>query len=481
MRGVGRVDPEHQLHHAVLERALHLVAGVLEGVDHRLVVGQHLGDELVDPPLAARLGEVLEQELADAAALVGVLDEEGDLGVAGPDHVVAPDGDHLAGHEQDQRDPVAVVDLGEPVEVALGELGHRREEPVVLRLVGDAAVELDQQLAVLGLDRPDVRRPPVAQQDVGLPVPGRRRRTVTWSAAASASVTAAIYRSPLRTVGPHPACPRRVRADGSGENGAHGTTYDAAAPPGRLRGAHPRHRHPRRDADVVPRVRLLGHLLAGAARRARRAQAGAAAHPLHDGRDGRCGPTAGTSRAPASSARSWVGCTRTATARSTTRWSGWRSPGRCGCRTVDGHGNFGSPDDSPAAMRYTECRMAPAAVAMTASIDEDTVDFKPNYDSREIEPVVLPAAIPHLLVNGSAGIAVGMATNIAPHNLVEVVQALRAPDHPPQGDARRPDALHPRPGPAHRRQDRRPRRHPRRLRDRPRHLQDARDRPRSSR
>ncbi len=93
--------------------------------------------------------------------------------------------------------------------------------------------------------------------------------------------------------------------------------------------------------------------------------------------------------------------------------------------TVDGHGNFGSPDDPPAAMRYTECRMAPAAVAMTASIDEDTVDFKPNYDSREFEPVVLPAAIPHLVVNGATGIAVGMATNMAPHNLVEVVQALR--------------------------------------------------------
>jgi DNA gyrase subunit A len=93
--------------------------------------------------------------------------------------------------------------------------------------------------------------------------------------------------------------------------------------------------------------------------------------------------------------------------------------------TVDGHGNFGSPDDPPAAMRYTECRMAPPAVAMTASIDEDTVDFKPNYDSRELEPVVLPAAIPHLVVNGASGIAVGMATNMAPHNLVEVVQALR--------------------------------------------------------
>ena len=92
---------------------------------------------------------------------------------------------------------------------------------------------------------------------------------------------------------------------------------------------------------------------------------------------------------------------------------------------IDGHGNFGSPDDSPAAMRYTECRMAPPAVSMTASIDEETVDFKPNYDSRELEPVVLPAAIPNLIVNGTTGIAVGMATNIAPHNLVEVVQALR--------------------------------------------------------
>jgi DNA gyrase subunit A len=92
---------------------------------------------------------------------------------------------------------------------------------------------------------------------------------------------------------------------------------------------------------------------------------------------------------------------------------------------VDGHGNFGSPDGPPAAMRYSECRMAAAAVAMTDSIDEDVVDFKPNYDSRETEPVVLPAALPNLLVNGAAGIAVGMATNIAPHNLVEVVQALR--------------------------------------------------------
>ncbi len=101
---------------------------------------------------------------------------------------------------------------------------------------------------------------------------------------------------------------------------------------------------------------------------------------------------------------------------------------------VDGHGNFGSPDDPPAAMRYTECRMDEAAEAMTASIDEDTVDFKPNYDGRELEPSVLPASLPNLLVNGASGIAVGMATNIAPHNLVEVVQALRHLIEHPRAD-----------------------------------------------
>ncbi|WP_040160904.1 DNA gyrase/topoisomerase IV subunit A [Nigerium massiliense] len=92
---------------------------------------------------------------------------------------------------------------------------------------------------------------------------------------------------------------------------------------------------------------------------------------------------------------------------------------------IDGHGNFGSLDAGPAAMRYTECRMAPAALAMTRGLDEDTVDFRPNYDGKLDEPVVLPAAFPNLLVNGSTGIAVGMATNIPPHNLVECVQAIK--------------------------------------------------------
>ena len=92
---------------------------------------------------------------------------------------------------------------------------------------------------------------------------------------------------------------------------------------------------------------------------------------------------------------------------------------------VDGHGNFGSLDDGPAASRYTEARMAPAAVAMTQGLDEDVVDFVPNYDNKLHQPGVLPAAIPNLLVNGTSGIAVGMATNMAPHNLVEVVAAAR--------------------------------------------------------
>lgn len=94
---------------------------------------------------------------------------------------------------------------------------------------------------------------------------------------------------------------------------------------------------------------------------------------------------------------------------------------------VDGHGNFGSlgNDDPPAAMRYTEARLTAASLLMTADIDEDTVDFNPNYDGQETEPDVLPAAFPNLLVNGTTGIAVGMATNMPPHNLGEVITAAR--------------------------------------------------------
>ena len=107
---------------------------------------------------------------------------------------------------------------------------------------------------------------------------------------------------------------------------------------------------------------------------------------------------------------------------------------------VDGQGTFGSPGDDPAAaMRYTECRMAPLAMEMVRDIDKDTVDFLPNYDGKTQEPTVLPARFPNLLCNGSSGIAVGMATNIPPHNMREVAEGVHwALDHP---DASREELL----------------------------------------
>ncbi len=112
---------------------------------------------------------------------------------------------------------------------------------------------------------------------------------------------------------------------------------------------------------------------------------------------------------------------------------------------VDGHGNFGSLDDGPAAARYTEARLRPEALAMVQDIDEDVVDFVPNYDNQLTQPEVLPAAIPSLLVNGASGIAVGMATNMAPHNLIEVINAAtHLIDHP---DATLEDMMEFVPGP----------------------------------
>ena len=110
---------------------------------------------------------------------------------------------------------------------------------------------------------------------------------------------------------------------------------------------------------------------------------------------------------------------------------------------VDGQGNFGSPGDDPAAaMRYTECRMAPLAMEMVRDIDKDTVDFLPNYDGKTQEPTVLPARFPNLLVNGSAGIAVGMATNIPPHNMREVADGVHwALDHPDASNSELLEAL----------------------------------------
>ena len=110
---------------------------------------------------------------------------------------------------------------------------------------------------------------------------------------------------------------------------------------------------------------------------------------------------------------------------------------------IDGNGNFGSPGNDPAAaMRYTECRLAPLAMELLREIDQETVDFTANYDGRSQEPLVLPSRIPNLLVNGSSGIAVGMATNIPPHNLREVSQGvLWALEHPTASSEELLDAL----------------------------------------
>jgi DNA gyrase subunit A len=102
---------------------------------------------------------------------------------------------------------------------------------------------------------------------------------------------------------------------------------------------------------------------------------------------------------------------------------------------IDGQGNFGSVDgDPPAAMRYTEARLSKIASTLLEDIDKETVDFRPNYDDSEVEPEVLPTRVPNLLINGSSGIAVGMATNIPPHNLKEIIDAciaLLADPHTP--------------------------------------------------
>ena len=106
------------------------------------------------------------------------------------------------------------------------------------------------------------------------------------------------------------------------------------------------------------------------------------------------------------------------------RWFVWLSHSPCVIVLVDGQGNFGSVDgDPPAAYRYTEARLARISHALLDDIDKETVDFRPNFDDSTQEPEVLPARVPNLLINGSSGIAVGMATNIPPHNLTEIVSA----------------------------------------------------------
>lgn len=164
---------------AVFEAALLLVAGVGEHLDHLAVGRQHLGREAADPALAGHRTDVFEQGGGDPASLVGVLDQEGDLGLVGgsggraavgADPVVADGGDELAADRRGEADPVHVVVVREAVHVPVGEAGVGSEEPVVLRLVRDLLVEADQPARVVGGDGPDPGRSAVTEDHVGFPV-----------------------------------------------------------------------------------------------------------------------------------------------------------------------------------------------------------------------------------------------------------------------------------------------------------------------
>ena len=142
---------------------------------------------------------------------------------------------------------------------------------------------------------------------------------------------------------------------------------------------------------------------------------------------------------------------------------------------IDGQGNYGSVDgDPPAAMRYTEARLARIAAELLEDIDKETVDFKPNYDEQEIEPEVLPTRVPNLLINGSEGIAVGMASKIPPHNITEIVNACIALVQNPTIGLPKIAEMVTGPGFPDRRHHPGPPGHPRLLRERPRHHQAAR-------
>ena len=208
--------------------------------------------------------------------------------------------------------------------------------------------------------------------------------------------------------------------------------------PRRRTGLHRAHRDQGGDGAVLPRVLDVGHRLAGAARRARRAEAGPPPDPLLDVRPAACCPTDPTPSAPRSSARSWARSTPTATRRSTRPWPGWSQDFSMRHPLIDGHGNFGGtgPDEGPAAMRYTECRLGPLALELLSGIDQETVDFVAQLRRhRPRSRRSCRRGSPNMLVNGSQGIAVGMATNIPPHNLGEVIDAtthlLEHPDATP--------------------------------------------------
>ena len=370
--------------HAVLVAADHAVARVAEGVDHPGVVGQHLGGEPLDAALAGGLGEVLEQQLGDAAAVVLVLDEERDLGLGVADDVVAADGDHLALQQQHQRHPLVVVDVGEARDVALGERRHRGEEPVVLRPVADPGVERDQQLGVVGRGsagcgrcgrRAAGRRPPSAAA-----APGRRRPL-------EVGVRGHGDRLPGRSSRARPASP-------VGDGGRRPGTMGAMARRTTKQDLPDDFEEHILDIDVGEEMRnsfleyAYSVIYSRALPDARDGLKPVQRRILYTMNDMGLRPDRGHVKSarvvgevmgrlhPHGDSAIYDALVRTAQSLVDAAAAG-RRPRQLRLARRPG----------PAAMRYTECRMAPPAVAMTAGIDEDTVDFKPNYDGRETRAV----------------------------------------------------------------------------------------------
>ena len=172
---LGGLDVERQRDHAVLEVVRRVVAGLFECHEHPAVARQHLRDESRDPVLSSGRGQVLEEHGPQPATLVVVTDDEGDLGIGVVDPVIATDADQLPADSGNQRHSVDVVDVGEAMDVALGQLGVGGKEAVVDRLVRQRAMERRKPIVIVGIDGADPHGTPVAHRHIGLPMGGRSR------------------------------------------------------------------------------------------------------------------------------------------------------------------------------------------------------------------------------------------------------------------------------------------------------------------
>src|SRR5699024_1497113 len=420
-RPVGGPDGEGDGHDAVVIGFAHLVAGIGEHAQHAAVLRQYIGPEAAHAQFPAGCGQMLQQHRTQALALDPVSHVEGDLGLSPADLVEAAHGRDLFLPGDHQGHPLLVVHVREPVQVAVRDAAQRCEEPQVDRLLGLFAVEVLQRLGVLGQDRADPHGRPVPQDDIGLPVLGIGRLVLRVGRAERRHATILDARprcvlSPLRGgIGYNVAMPRR-RSSGATAPADESTILDTDVS-AEMRSSYLEYAYSVIYSRAIPDAR---DGLKPVQRRIlfQMAQMGLRPDRGHVKSARVVGEVMGKLH-PHGDAAIYDALVRMA------------QPFSLRLPLVDGHGNVGSLDDGPAAPRYTEARLAPAAMVMTADLDEDVVDFVPNYDNQFTPPVVLPSALPNLLVNGASGIAVGMATNMAPHNLVEVISAARhLIDHP---------------------------------------------------